>query len=87
MRDTAGDGWSGNFFDGFGIRVTMSGTSRNYDFTTPCPTTENSTDASNSTAPATVSSNVAVGKNKEGGSKSEIRWKINCGGADLQNDG
>ena len=35
----------------------------------------------------TVTSTVSVGKNKVGGSKSEIRWKFNCGGADLQNNG
>jgi hypothetical protein len=43
-----------------------------------------STPAANATA-AMFESNVAVGKNMEGGSKSEIQWKVTCGSFMLNN--
>jgi hypothetical protein len=46
--------------------------------------TQTTVSAANS---STVESNVAVGKNMEGGSKSEIRWKVSCdGGFKLMRD-
>ena len=87
MRDTAEDGWSGNYFVGFGIRQTMSGASQSFDFSTECGgSNENSSNATNSTDSDEVTSNVVVGG---GGSKSEVRWKLVCDGAEIigQSDG
>lgn len=80
MRDTAGDGWSLNYFNGFGLRETMSGRSRQKPFTTACAPSAapSSTDNSSSSTAAvsTVSSAVTV----NGGSwKQEVRWTIKCG--------
>jgi hypothetical protein len=71
MRDTANDGWSGNYFDGFGFRQTMSGSSDSYNFSTECNGTSPET---NSTE---VTDTVIVGG---GSSKSEVRWKLVCDG-------
>lgn len=68
MRDTANDGWSGNYFTGFGLRETMSGVSSQKSFNTIC-----TSNASNTTM---ISSNVTV----NGGTwQSEVNWNITCG--------
>ena len=88
MKDTYGDGWQGGRWTGFGQSFTGPTDAQNKawvseTFTTSgCPAVEANTTDSNSTAlnetsvSETVTSNVAM---VDGGSKSEVRWKLTCG--------
>lgn len=75
MGDTSGDGWSSNYFIGFGLRETMSGRTKVKQFTTQCEVQANSTDEETEQESSDATQQVTVG----GGSyQSEIRWKITC---------
>jgi len=75
MRDTAGDGWSSNYFSGFGLRETMDGRSKSKQFTTECPVANVTSPNNASSGNDTDTRLVTVG----GGTyTNEVRWSINC---------